>query len=288
MPKLSEEYNLKVLYPHLVEEWHYEKNGDLKPENFTPFNGTRVWWKCSNGHEWETPIQIRSKGSGCPYCYGRYPSKENNLAVKIPHLAAQWHPTKNGEVTPDKVSPKANFYAWWMCERGHEWQSSVCHRSRFGCPVCALDINHKKRKLEKLSEALPELAAQWHPTLNGEFTPDQISPGSKIKVWWQCSFGHSWPAAIKKRAKGTGCPYCSGRLPSKENNLAVVYPELAKQWHPTKNGKLTPRKVTPSAHAKVWWLCPNGHEWDATVISRSNGNGCGYCSGKRRKPKPEE
>jgi hypothetical protein len=64
----------------------------------------------------------------------------------------------------------------------------------------------------------------------------------------------------------------------------VVNPDLARQWHPTKNEKLTPRKVCPGAHRKVWWKCDYGHSWKSTVLNRSNGNGCPYCAG-RNKPK---
>ena len=67
-------------------------------------------------------------------------------------------------------------------------------------------------------------------------------------------------------------------------NLEVLHPELAKQWHPTKNGDLKPTDVTPGSVKKVWWLCPRNpnHDWPATVASRSNGTGCPYCSGKRK------
>ncbi|MCD8196887.1 MAG: zinc-ribbon domain-containing protein, partial [Lachnospiraceae bacterium] len=32
---------------------------------------------------------------------------------------------------------------------------------------------------------------------------------------------------------------------------------------------------------KVWWKCENGHEWRATIASRSNGCGCPVCLGRR-------
>ena len=59
-------------YPHLVKEWHPTKNKDLKPEDFTPRSGKKVWWQCPKGeyHEWKATIHDRSKG-GCPFCSGR-------------------------------------------------------------------------------------------------------------------------------------------------------------------------------------------------------------------------
>jgi hypothetical protein len=60
---------------------------------------------------------------------------------------------------------------------------------------------------------------------------------------------------------------------------------LAKEWHPTKNGTLTSKDVTPNSNKKVWWLCSKNknHEWDAKIQNRNNGSGCPYCFKKRRK-----
>ncbi|MED4634714.1 zinc-ribbon domain-containing protein [Peribacillus frigoritolerans] len=40
-----------------------------------------------------------------------------------------------------------------------------------------------------------------------------------------------------------------------ENCLETIFPELAKEWHPTKNGKLTSEDVTDGSKKVVWWLC---------------------------------
>ena len=59
--------DLKTLRPDLAEEWNYEKNGELRPENFLPKSGKRVWWRCKTcGHEWCTTINHRYYGTGCP------------------------------------------------------------------------------------------------------------------------------------------------------------------------------------------------------------------------------
>ena len=46
----------------------------------------------------------------------------------------------------------------------------------------------------------------------------------------------------------------------KEKSLAYRFPELSKEWHPTKNGDLTPYDVTVGSHKKVWWICSKGHK----------------------------
>jgi hypothetical protein len=281
--KVSKDYNLKALFPEVAQEWHPTENGDLKPEDVTPYTRRKVWWLCANQHKWEASIGSRTRGTNCPFCYGRYASKEYNLQVINPELAKQWHPTKNGKLTPDQVTPGSDKKVWWICQNGHEWDAVICYRNKStGCPVCALKkTRQKKRGSVSLKEARPDIADQWHPTKNGELTPEHVSYGSKQKVWWKCEEGHSWKAAVKKRTNGTGCPFCAGHKVSKANNLQAVYPKIAQQWHPTKNGNLTPRKVTPGSKKKVWWKCEKGHEWEAGILNRSHGNGCPYCSRKK-------
>lgn len=122
------------------------------------------------------------------------------------------------------------------------------------------------------------IAREWHPTKNGSLTPCDVSVGSNRKVWWLCSKGHAWPATVSERNQGSGCPYCSDKKVKDENSLQTVNPSLAKEWHPTKNGSLTPRDVTANSHNQIWWLCSKGHEWKAAISSRSNGQSCFYCS----------
>ena len=134
-----------------------------------------------------------------------------------------------------------------------------------------------------LCKLYPELARQWHSTNNKDLTPFDVTPGSDLKVWWRCNQGrdHEWQASVVNRKGGRGCPYCAGKKTSKDNNLAVKNPELAKEWHPLKNGKLKPEQVTPGSERKVWWLCSRGHEWEAVIYSRNHGNSCPYCSGRK-------
>ena len=60
--------------------------------------------------------------------------------------------------------------------------------------------------------------------------------------------------------------------------MATVNPKLAAEWHPNKNGDLKPSDIRPHYGKKVWWRCERGHEWQATVDSRSSGRGCPFCN----------
>ena len=64
------------------------------------------------------------------------------------------------------------------------------------------------------------------------------------------------------------------------NNLAEVHPELVSEWS-EKNLLLTPDGITFGSNKKVWWKGTCGHEWQASVKARSNGEKCPICSGAR-------
>ena len=139
-------------------------------------------------------------------------------------------------------------------------------------------MNEKK----DLRTLFPELAKQWNELKNHE-TSESVKPGSNKKVWWKCDKGHSWEATVKNRAAGSGCPYCSGRLPIKgENDLATIRPDLITEWDTKLNITIDPSEVTEHSNKKVWWKCFNNHSWQATINSRANGSGCPYCKGRRR------
>lgn len=273
--------------PELLREWHPVKNAPLTPEGITYGSKRSVWWKCKKGHEWQAMVYTRAAGSGCPYCAGKRAwLGENDLASQRPDLAAQWHPTKNNGVTPADIPLGSHHMAWWVCDKGHEWKAIVKSRTMggTGCPVCA------NRALlpgvNDLAATHPELARQWHPEKNRALTPHDLGAGTRRKVWWRCDRGHEWQAAVSSRAAGAGCPVCAGRavIPG-ENDLASLFPEIAAQWHPTRNGVLTPEKLTPYSNRKVWWRCPLGHEYAAAVSARTmNGSDCPYCSGRKALP----
>ena len=102
-------------------------------------------------------------------------------------------------------------------------------------------------------------------------------------MWWQCkkNEGHVWKQRILDRVENSSCPFCDRRRPSEDYNLATEYPDLAKQWHPTKNGNDRPFNHLPGTHAKKWWKCSAGpdHEWPARIVSRTRvSSGCPYCA----------
>lgn len=275
----AEKNSVGEINPHLVSEWNWLKNGEITPFNISYGSGLKVWWSCKEGHEWKASINDRNRGNGCPYCSGQLICADNCLATKKPKLAKQWHPTKNNELTPYDVMPGSQKSVWWQCEKGHEWKANIIQRVHgSGCRKC------NSEKPPALEESLlltePSIAAEWHPTKNGALTPKDVARQSNRKVWWKCVKNHEWETTVNHRTNGRKCPFCLGRKPSNEHSLSSQYPNLALEWHPSKNGDLTPDNVTPKSHKKVWWLCRKGHEFQTTVY-RASGTNCPYCCGQK-------
>ena len=117
-----------------------------------------------------------------------------------------------------------------------------------------------------LAKNNPFLCAEWHPSKNIPLVPQNFTPNSGQKVWWLCSKGHEWEATIDSRnssKRPSSCPYCSPtrKLASKENNMAKTRPDVARFFHPTKNGYDTPLTLVEGTGKLLWLRCENGHEW---------------------------
>ena len=96
----------------------------------------------------------------------------------------------------------------------------------------------------------PALCEGWHYENNYPLEPKNFSRGSHKKVWWRCRNNHEWQAPINNRTSKIhprGCPYCSGHKVGKDNNLAYLYPTIAKEWHPTNNDQLKPVDFRPGS-----------------------------------------
>ena len=253
-----------------------------------------------------------------------YMKKKKSLAETHPELAKQWHPTKNGDLTPEDVTACCSKKVWWFLPydvpedypteqlRGKhfnfEWETRINHRvNGTECPYFS---GHAVMKgFNDLATTHPDLAKEWHPTKNGNLSPEMVTSRSGKKVFWFLPyddpetgkhFDFEWEETVSNRTESRtrmGCPFLSGRrVYHGFNDLATTHPELAKQWHPTKNGKLTPDKVSFGSQKKVMWYLPYDvqddypvkhlrgkhfdFEWSAEIKSRVNGMSvCPYLSG---------
>jgi len=228
---LAGENDLATAHPDLSDQWDLEKNGTLRPTQLPAGTTKKVWWRCQRGHSWQAAVSSRVRGAGCPVCAGKIiVAQENDLKTCFPAIAAQWHPSRNGTLTPEHCPPSSNRRVWWRCPLGHEYQAAVGARTVNGsdCPYCA------GRKVlpgfNDLASQESAVAAGWHPTLNGTLTPQDVTTGSRRKVWWQCPEGHVWKAVIYSRARGrkAGCPVCAGRVAeTRQVRYGVLESQLA-------------------------------------------------------------
>jgi hypothetical protein len=273
---------LATVEPGLAREWHPTLNGALTPKDVTPGSRKKVFWRCRAGHVWRTRVEARTgrQRSGCALC-------RRELLVSVPRAFRQFDRAKNGAVNPAEVSLGSTRPLWWQCEKvpDHAWCESPKDR-RLGlkppkCPFCS---GRRLSFAKCLSARFPEVAAEWHAKKNGALRPTDVRPFSNRKVWWHCprDARHEWCTTVSSRTgMKSGCPFCAGQ---RQAPLAKVFPKLARQWHPTKNGRLTPLDVSPGAKRYVWWKCPKGpdHEWRTQVCARARaGHGCPFCSGHR-------
>lgn len=291
--------SLSNAYPEIAKEWHPTRNGKLSPDSVTPKSGRKVWWFGACGHEWQAVISHRTDGQNCPICSNhKLLVGFNDLATKFPNIADEWHPVKNGQLTPSDVFSTSNRKVWWLGRCGHEWQVAISCRTKNnnGCPICS---GYKIQScINDLKTINPALALEWDYEKNIGLFPTTISPNTHKKVWWICpKCGNRWKADIHHRNIGVGCPKCGRQAAtdtridnalSNGHSLAIVNPAVALEWHPSKNGILTPEKVLPGSNVKVWWHCKKGHDWEATIASRNAGSGCPICDMERKSSFPEQ
>ncbi|MGE7840771.1 zinc-ribbon domain-containing protein [Lysinibacillus sp. NPDC093712] len=271
--------------PHLFEEWDFEKNDELGLDVYKVTKGSdkKAWWNCPKcKSSYQRNVELRTRGQNCPYCHGKMINHTNSLATKNPTLAKEWHPIKNGDLTPHDVTKAGRNLVWWTCSLSHEWQATIGSRSKGnGCPYCS---GQKVNNTNSLATLNPQLSKEWNLPKNGNLTPHDVTCGSKEKVWWKCNMydNHEWVAEVYSRNSGKGCPYCSGRKVSEINSLATLRPDLAQEWHPTKNGHLSIHDITSNSGNQAWWIGDCGHEWLAKISNRNTLNSkCPYCSNSK-------
>ena len=343
--------------PALAKEWHPTLNGSLLPSMVTPGSKQKVWWLCpkNKNHEWPAIILNRSHGAGCPFCVGQAPCKDNCLATLRPDLAKEWHPTKNGDLTPYNVTLGRKQKVWWLCprEKRHEWPAAIRNRIRGdGCPKCQRKISQLELRIycelkylflstvaqKKISGFecdvyIPEIRAgievdgvYWHrdkylhdkakaETIRSKdivligvrdagierisdpvifHTPNDSNLAVIKRIVKaldaQCNLDQNKRKAIdeylQRREFANDSEYkklwYTLPAPLPGQSLLELRPDLAKEWHPTKNGDLTPSDVSLHSGRNVWWLCPKNknHEWPAIIAHRSIGGGCPLCLGR--------
>ena len=213
--KSEKKASLKSMYPELVLEWDYEKNGKLRPENFTYGSDVKVWWKCSKEHSYEASISHRTQkvnATSCPYCAGqRIITGYNDLATKRPDLMEEWDCYRNVGINPYTISANSTAKkVWWVCPKGHSYDATPHKRNNgSNCPYCS--GKRVLRGYNDLSSQCSEIAMDWDYEKNENLKPTDVVCGCNKIVNWKCyNCGYQWKAQVNKRTHGKSkCKICA-------------------------------------------------------------------------------
>lgn len=164
-----------------------------------------------------------------------FQEKENSVSIKFPEIAIEWHPIKNGKLTPDMFSYGSGQKVWWLGKCGHEWQASLQGRCSHneGCPFCS-----NRRVLQgfnDLASKCPDLLAEWDYAKN-DIKPSEVLFSSSKKVWWVCAVcKNTWQTSIDLRTiSKSGCPKCASKKISRKNMKRVLCIETGEIYNSVK------------------------------------------------------
>ncbi|WP_088187863.1 zinc-ribbon domain-containing protein [Desulfosporosinus sp. FKA] len=269
--------------PRLAKEY----NDEFPIDNITIGSGKSFYWICEKGHRWKSTPSHRTRGQNCPYCAGNIPIKgENDLSTVYPDVAKEWHPNKNNGLKPEDFKARSNKKVWWLCPKGHEYESIINARTSrgVGCPYCSGQQVIKGET--DLVSLRPDIAKEWHPTKNGDIKPNTIPKATNIKYWWLCPRGHEFKMRVSDRTRKTnaqGCPYCSGKKPIiGESDLGTICKESNQFWDYDKNDT-GPGDYLPYSLEKIWMKCDKGHSWKTRICDFTRNPKCPYCTGAQVK-----
>lgn len=279
-PGFKGEGSFDKTHPQIAEQWCYERNCNFGPEDFSYGSHVSAWWRCAvdPSHVFRQRIGARCmRGRGCPYCDGKSVSLERSLARCYPNIAKEWHTALNEGLSPFDLTAHSHTVVFWQCRKNpdHFWQVSVKERtSGRGCPHCR---NERKLDLRNFPKALKLFDKKRNEGV------DPHSCSTKLAIFWKCPKGrnHQWQARFRKRNERPTCPIC--------RSLLFRFPKLAKQLHPTRNGKGSAESIKAIATRLVWWQCRRNprHVWQESPKSRTRRalNYCPVCTEKEAKTK---
>ena len=180
--------SIVTTHPEFIKEWHHAKNSHMTPDTISHGSKKPIWWLCQIGcphgclHEYKCDPNNRFgvNQQGCPFCCNQKICFHSSIEYTHPHIAKEWHPTKNGDKMPSQFSKgteRPKF--WWICSENHEYEASIKNRTlnNSGCPNC----KHKtEQKLtEYLKKTIPDITTQERKLCPGRFY-DNISHVRKL------------------------------------------------------------------------------------------------------------
>lgn len=274
--------DLKTVFPEVAKQW--SSRNEMGPENYTIHSSRKVWWKGSCGHEWKDSISHRTtRGSSCPICFNQIRTSFPEQAIY--YYVRQYYPDAvNGDksvldgkeldiyIPSRKIAIEYDGQAWHENIEKDEEKNKLCEergiclyrirerqcwfwQENKNLKLIACEANNRKELQEAISMLLFYMSDNVFKEYDIDIQRDEIDIRNVF---------------VKKKEK---------------MSLATLFPEIAAEWHPTKNRGIVPSMVLPQSRMRAWWRGRCGHEWQALVFSRTREtqSGCPYCSHPARK-----
>ena len=254
----------------VLKYWDYERNKGLDPKKITCGSEIKVYWKCENGHSWESKVNTKASKYSlpCPFCDRKKNTGRRELVFQNRKLMKCWDYEKNKEISPKSITACSCKEVYWKCPNGHSWKDTVRNKSRKGallCPFCA----GITKKAERITiDKIEKVIKYWDYEKNVGLDPTKIYKNSNLEVYWKCENGHSWKSKIKTKSDSgaLGCIYCDRKTP-----IITKEKELLRYWDFEKNQELDPHYMTCASNKEVYWKCKKGHSWSMPPNHMWNG-----------------
>lgn len=195
-------------------------------------------------------------------------------------LQQEWDKEKNGKFKLTEKQLGSHKKAWWICNKGHNYESAIRNRANgTQCPYCLGRIAITGEN--DLTTTHPELIEEWDYEKN-TVDPKTIKAGSNTKVWWKCSKNHEWHISPNNRtSQNSQCPYCSNRKVLKNyNDAETIYPQFQQEYDNEKNIH-NYDEILLNSKKKFWWICELGHSYESAGEKKVLGQGCPYCANRK-------
>ena len=265
--------DLETLNPEVLLEWDYEKN-QILPSEVMSHTMKKVWWRCKSGHSYLMRTADKTRGHQCPICamatHTSFPEQAIFFYVK--------------QAFPDTV----NAYRQYIQEldiyipsirTAIEYDGYRAHKAKLHKDIQKSELCKREGiKLIRLREdKLPRLDDDYSTVILLKQSNLDALENAICRLFnllgVQIDVNLARDEIIIKEQYDAF---------KKERSLQEVAPELAKQWHPVLNGKITPDSVYAKTAHKYWWICEKGHEWQASPAKRVlDGRGCPYCANQK-------
>ena len=297
---VNEKNSLAAKFPHLLKEWHWEKNQELgiSPYEIGPGSNTKVYWTCKKHTPYEASVGNRTHKThptGCPKCKSQTSKNELRIYFELKSIFGNVeHRVKDFGSEIDIYLPDHRL--------GIEYDGARFHKNKTvkdTKQIHDLELNNiklirvREKPLSKLGEndlSVPnnklishgDIAVLLRQIITIKSKEFSSSTAEDCQNYINNGVFIAEDEYVDTIINRFSVPF--------EQSLAAKFPEIAKDWDFGKNYPYTPDMITPgvagNASGKLfYWLCsidPMHPSYPAAVYSRTGKqkSGCTSCSGR--------